>query len=138
MDVLFFFPVGSNKGLGSLQRNYDLSDSEELKIETIVIDDYRDQFDKAISLIKIDVQGAEFNALQGMQKTIQEHKPVIIFEIEDEYFTQPSRQKTEIHAWFSKLGYVLYAIEDRYLFPFDPGSYFHGELIALPNLSQHY
>lgn len=37
-----------------------------------------------ISLIKIDVQGAELRVLEGAKKTIAQYKPIIFIEIDDE------------------------------------------------------
>lgn len=44
------------------------------------LDDYQDQFNHPVSLIKIDVEGHEHNVLKGAIKTCQQHQPAIIFE----------------------------------------------------------
>ncbi len=50
--------------------------------EAITLDDYLQQNKSIIpNLIKIDVEGHEIEVLQGMLKTLGEHKPVIVVEI---------------------------------------------------------
>lgn len=60
--------------------------SDKSKIVVHRFDDWsRDQpalAGRAISLVKIDVQGAEWGVLRGMEQTLREHKPVVIVECE--------------------------------------------------------
>ena len=50
---------------------------EVISIETVSIDEYvNDQF--SVDFIKMDIQGAEHNALKGMQKTLGKNKDVVI------------------------------------------------------------
>jgi hypothetical protein len=46
-----------------------------------------DQFfqDEKIIFVKIDVEGAEYEVLKGMQKALSQHRPVIACEILDSY-----------------------------------------------------
>ena len=44
-----------------------------------------DQFSLPISVIKIDVQGAELSVIKGALSLIKKNKPIIVFEHEDRY-----------------------------------------------------
>lgn len=55
-----------------------VSDTDSEQIEAIKIDDLK--FDKKISLLKIDVEGMDYDVLIGAKNTIKIHKMPIIFE----------------------------------------------------------
>jgi hypothetical protein len=50
-------------------------------IPSIPLDSILYQFQRRISVIKLDIEGFEYIALQGMKELIQIHKPVIFIEI---------------------------------------------------------
>lgn len=50
------------------------------EVETIALDDFAKHFNLSPKLIKMDIEGAEFDALQGARQTIAENRPVIILE----------------------------------------------------------
>jgi FkbM family methyltransferase len=54
--------------------------------ENVLALDYQSFYlDKAISFIKIDVEGAEYEVLKGMEKAIEKYQPIIICEVLDSY-----------------------------------------------------
>lgn len=61
-----------------------ISDEGNLPINAIMIDDIN--FKEKVVAIKIDTEGHEFNVIEGAQKTIQNNKPEIIFEINKNSF----------------------------------------------------
>ncbi|MGK7939193.1 MAG: FkbM family methyltransferase [Crocosphaera sp.] len=58
--------------------NYQDND-HDLSVKCILLDDYQFTANRKISLIKITVDGRELEILQGMNRTIEKHQPVIIF-----------------------------------------------------------
>jgi len=56
---------------------------EKHEIETLTIDDYIKSKNIKPDFVKIDAEGAEFEALLGMQKTIAEFHPIISIEVGD-------------------------------------------------------
>jgi FkbM family methyltransferase len=54
------------------------------------------------NLIKIDVEGSEYDVLRGAIKTITEHKPVLFYEAHE------TEQFREIYELIKPLGYKLY------------------------------
>lgn len=61
-------------------------------------------------LIKIDIEGAEFNALKGMVDLLSTHHPDLIIELTDPFLRKMGGSSAEIHALLDKLGYTMYII----------------------------
>ena len=55
------------------------------KVSAIKIDNIKDSFESRVSVVKIDVQGAELKVLKGAIQVIEKDRPTIIFEHEDRY-----------------------------------------------------
>ena len=86
--------VSSRSGSGRLQIVDDQSWSKldrygehpdttsVIEVEMVAIDDFlHDGHISPPTLVKIDVEGAELEVLQGMRKTIEEHLPAIVCEL---------------------------------------------------------
>jgi FkbM family methyltransferase len=76
-----FHHVTSNPAYsGILRRRYDRSDEDVSLIEvpTARLDDLVG--DRAVRMIKIDVEGAELGVLAGATRTLARDKPVVVFE----------------------------------------------------------
>ena len=85
-----------------------------------------------IAIIKIDVEGGEFEVVKGLQQTIGKYKPLILFEVlpymhienDSSIFSNISekerlqvveirKQRTSaLELIFSEIGYIIYRIED--------------------------
>jgi len=66
-------------------------------VETIALDDFVAHWGLIPSLVKMDIEGAEYAALKGFARTIAAHKPYLILE------QQPNDMRC--HAMLSELGY---------------------------------
>ncbi|MGX5684660.1 FkbM family methyltransferase [Chryseobacterium cucumeris] len=61
----------------------DINNNKSSEIDTIAIDSIN--FDKKISFMKIDIQGADLFALEGAINTIKQHRMAIVFEYEEQF-----------------------------------------------------
>ncbi|HVW96633.1 MAG TPA: FkbM family methyltransferase [Mucilaginibacter sp.] len=64
----------------------------------------------SLELIKIDVEGFEYNVLQGLAATIEKHKPRIIFEYDDNYWLRTGQKISDCYAFLKSLDYDIYQI----------------------------
>lgn len=100
-----------NFGTSSLQNNNDIMDSESIEVNVIKLDDFFEKFEKTISLIKIDIQGFEWQAIQGAKSIISKQKPTIIFEHDDQYLDEPIKVKKELEKFFKEHQYNIFEID---------------------------
>jgi FkbM family methyltransferase len=68
--------ISSNDGASALSEIYG-----DFKVNTITIDDFVDQNNIDVGIIKMDIEGHEYEAIQGAINTIKEHRPVLLISI---------------------------------------------------------
>lgn len=89
---------------------------QPITVQTTTIDELVSKYKIAPDLIKIDVEGAEYNVFQGCVKTIKQHKNVqFIFEYTQEMGEQVMHKGVgqEIAAFFKEHGFKIYRIEEE-------------------------
>jgi FkbM family methyltransferase len=64
----------------SIYNDYGTEGGVSFKVETIALDDYCDATGLDPKVIKMDIEGAELDALKGMQRMLARAKPVLILE----------------------------------------------------------
>jgi len=67
-----------------------------------------------VSLIKIDVQGAEFRALKGAEKTLRSAQPTLFIEIDDAALAEAGSSADEVFDYLSALGYQPFAYDQTW------------------------
>lgn len=101
---------GMNEGLSSLYSSSDRNILQEV-IQIKVFDDLFFNDLERLDFIKIDVEGAELFALEGMVKSIQKFKPVILIEINEETFKAANYTTKDIVDFFDNLNYGFFEIK---------------------------
>jgi FkbM family methyltransferase len=117
--VDFFMHDGAayNRGLSSLQATPDMEAGfRRERVEMTTLDAFLPEADRErLSVVKIDVQGAERRVLAGMKDLLARARPAVVFEFESDYATDP---RSEIRA-------ILDTLPDHRVFQIRPG---HPEL----------
>lgn len=101
-----------HKGLSSM-RPLD-SASGQHKIDAVALDDIADSLGK-VQLIKIDVEGAELLALQGMTKLLKRDRPFIVIEFTDSFLKSFGHSDAMLREFLTENGYTLWLIGDTNL-----------------------
>lgn len=111
-DTTFYLPDGANQGGGSISKSANRSDSVRRRT-TVQLrrgdDIRREQHLPLPSLLKIDVEGAERDVLEGLRDTVREAEPIVVLEL-----LEDSRQHLESEDTLRGLLYdnaELFAIE---------------------------
>ena len=101
---------------------------EEVKVralDAIVADEGLDRVD----LIKLDIEGAEYDALKGAEATIHRHCPAILIELADRTLQHQGASSAQIWTFLEALGYRLYAFDadSRAFVPAHQRDYYDSE-----------
>ena len=81
--------------------------------ETIIslpLDDILQQLNIMPSMIKIDIEGYEFEALQGMSNILKNFRPTIVTEITPRWLEAQGRTAGDVHDYMDQHGYDCFLI----------------------------
>lgn len=74
---------------------------------------------KSVNLIKIDIEGYEYHALQGMQNTIKRFRPTLFVEIDDSNLNEQGSSQQQVMDLFDSWSYVVEPISLKQIHHFD-------------------
>lgn len=60
---------------------------------------------KRPAIIKIDVEGFEFEVLRGFERTLQNDRPALFLELHPEYLRQTGKTEADVHDFLAGMGY---------------------------------
>ena len=79
-----------NKGVGDKNRKLKITNEEgqshisvhgNQDVEIVTIDEFVEKNNITVALIKMDIEGFEYNAVKGAEKTIKDQKPILLISI---------------------------------------------------------
>lgn len=84
-EVLFSEPGLDKKldysiGVGGASIVRDFGSMEYINVKTNTVDQIVEKYNLNLNFLKLDIEGAELNALKGSAKTLRENKPIICLE----------------------------------------------------------
>jgi FkbM family methyltransferase len=122
-EVNFYCPHVSNY-CGSIMRINGDNNYKILKLKTITLDDYVYQHNNnPPDLIKIDIEGAEYLALIGMQNIIKNKKPILFIALHGpEVFHKCC-------DFMKKFNYHIYNLDGQLIMNYEP----INEIVAVPS-----
>lgn len=112
------------------------SDSSSAFIKTTSLDEFveTNRIEK-ISLIKIDVEGFEMNVLRGARRTLQQLRPSLFIEIDDNNLRGQGASSVELLDFLKTFGYSFQHAESGSVIDTTADlSNMHFDIIALPEL----
>jgi FkbM family methyltransferase len=84
--------------------DHHLADDGE-PVPGIMLDDLAASDSQPVTLVKIDVQGAEAMVLAGARKLIEAHRPAVLIEVDEAALTRLGSSRRELVDTFVALGY---------------------------------
>lgn len=104
----------SNKG-SSLHSIYDIHGNHEfVEIESVRLDDYFQDYEGKINWIKIDIEGAEQVALEGMSLLLEKNKNIkIVTEFATCCLIESGVQAEDYFKLLQKYGFYIYSLNDK-------------------------
>jgi FkbM family methyltransferase len=100
-----------NQGTFSLKNEPTGTDTQNIIIKTADGLPEIQQLE-SLALIKIDVEGFEYNVLRGLKATLQKHSPRVIFEYDNNYWKSTGQNIASCFDFLTELGYIIYQISD--------------------------
>jgi len=121
-SMTLYIPDGSgNSPEASLSpRVSDREACRKVSVPVVALDDYFAP-EERISVLKIDVEGAELNVFKGAERILAEQSPLLVFECENRHLASGSVD--DVFRHLQALGYRGQFIQGRHLRPlteFDP------------------
>jgi len=108
-DATFYQGPDRDTGLGSLR---PLEQGHQVTVHQVRFDDIWDP-SRRVSLVKIDVEGAELRVLQGMADCLTRDRPDIIVEVTDQFLRALGASASDLLGFLTACGYRMYQIPDE-------------------------
>ena len=86
-----FLPAGHQPGASLRQTALGTEPFTTLSVPLVALDDYFGENAK-VTLLKIDVEGAELGVLKGAERILRQHSPLLVFECENRHLAPGSVQ----------------------------------------------
>jgi FkbM family methyltransferase len=103
-----------HRGMSSLRALVNAA--ERVVVKTARIDGVVPS-EATVHLVKIDVEGAEYLALRGMENCLRRWRPDIVIEISQHFLKEMGASAEELMEWLVGLGYAMYGIDDDGVVP---------------------
>ncbi len=131
-----FIPADTehNQGVASMHRCNLASGSQEVSIAVQSLDDVvREKRLQRVDLIKMDVEGHEWEVLLGAKQTLERFRPILVFEFSHRQWRNAGFSPEQVEELLSEFGYQLYVMREQFIMSIDHGVPEHADLLALPS-----
>lgn len=97
-----FVPEGHQPGASFTQMAKEAKSFMTFNVPVVTLDEYFDASDR-IALLKVDVEGAEFEVLKGAERILRQHAPLLVFECENRHLAFGNMER--LFSYLKGLGY---------------------------------
>ncbi len=139
--VDFFYFIQGNNGLSSLYKNHKWDDLPRLetKVPTVRLDEYCGENKIAeVDLIKIDVEGAEYDVINGCKKLFEKRR-VRFIQIEySEHYQVPGYTMNQIIDFINPFGYSIFNLNLERIDNFEEDYREENFIIAMSDFAENW
>lgn len=128
--TLKFDPMLYEKNIGKGK----ISDEGTIEIDVACLDDAIKEYNLPVSIIKLDIEGHELEAIKGAQQVLKRYEPYIICEVnQDKYSFKEFKESIPYSADYYKVPLTYYdRLEKNNCFSGD-----HFDVLVVPNSKKH-
>ena len=112
-ELELFLSNKKNSGMSSILRHTNESGLKETVMGIRIDDFFKNEKIPKIKLIKLDIEGAEINAITGMAETLSRYKPIVLMEISDGIISNSSYEKDSIFTLMKTFNYICQSIDKQ-------------------------
>jgi FkbM family methyltransferase len=106
--------------------------SSKISVSLVSIDDLVEKENLIPpNVVKIDVEGAELDVMEGMSKTISRFQPIVIYEIDDTNWDQFQLKRDAAASFMRSCNYHVSILEDSYA----NKTWFVQNFLAVPKIN---
>ena len=81
-------------------------------MECVRLDSFVSQLDlKRLDFVKIDIEGHEFEALEGMVATLKSYKPILLIEVHPNFLNEEGHSVAKLVNFLVDLGYRIQPVD---------------------------
>jgi len=102
-----------NNELDGKEDYYSFTDATEFTCHVVALDDFLTLDARPLSFVKIDIEGAEFLALRGMQRLIERDQPWIITDVNNAWYNEFGVSADSLWQFMLERSYRVYKIDPR-------------------------
>jgi FkbM family methyltransferase len=105
-------------GWGALASVHNAPEREQIEVESVSLDVWTERSGvKAIRAAKIDVEGSEFEVLQGAGRVLQQMRPILLFEMNESLLLQAGASAAVLKQLLRRYEYKLHTLLEGSLQP---------------------
>ena len=108
--------MGRDDSRPGREKHFDFPKTRTIRRPVHRIDDTLPALSR-LSLVKCDIEGADLFAMRGAERTLAQHRPVVVIEINPWFLTGFGLQVGDVTGFFGGLGYRCYRYADQRLEP---------------------
>ena len=91
---------------------YSFNDAELVTCKCVRLDDFLKNKIESLSFVKIDIEGAEYFAFEGMKEILLRHKPVVLVEIQPFFLKGMGVEEKQLVDFLTQeLNYIITAFQ---------------------------
>ena len=116
LTALYSFEAGDpNQGKSSLSADSADGITRRIEVECVALDELMSVVGGRLDLVKMDVEGNEYNVLLGSRKSLHRFQPYVLFEYIQDLWARVGRDFGMVQTLLSELGYVMYVVRSGFL-----------------------